>query len=223
VKNKNYIISVSIFCMIAVVQFSYRLLMSLWVKASRDIGGLGWQIEEYPGYMNSGSGVFIALFPFFLTPYLSHKYGVKKSCLITIFFMIPVVFLISWCYLLYGIPMWICLILLNGLSNALSTVFINFISIAVSNSVSPNITGAALGICQSVTALCRSVATGTTGVLYGSNQGWGLSFPLDSHFMFILIDIILIINFIFILTNMKPELEKRKITDEEIPLINKNN
>lgn len=207
----------------AVVQLSYRLLISLWVKASRDIGGLGWQIEEYPGYMNSGSGVFIALFPFFLTPYLSKKYGVKKSCLLNISFMIPVVFLVSWCYLLYGVPMWICLILLNGLSNALSTVFISFISIAVSNSVSPNITGAALGICQSVTALCRSIATGTTGVLYGSNQGWGVPFPLDSHFMFILIDMILIVNFIFILTQMKPELEKRKITDEEISLINKNN
>ncbi|OMJ76315.1 hypothetical protein SteCoe_24341 [Stentor coeruleus] len=219
--NKNYLTSLFIFGFIAIVQFAYRILMTLWVKTDRNHSGLGWETEEKVGFMNSLSGIIVTIFPLIFTPILSNSLGVIKSLILLLCSMIPIVIGISWTSELDGIPLWGLLVILNGLSIGITTVLVGFISIAVSNSVPSNITGAAMGFAQSSTALFRAFATTSTAWLYGASRQWTFGFPFDVHFAFMCIALACLIDIATIKFALDPAVEKRKQSDKEIPLIEK--
>ena len=209
--------------MLAFVQFGYRILIALWVKVDNAHEGLGWSDITYPGYMNGASGVIVTIFPLLCTPLLSTKLGVCKSCLVLTPAMIPIVLAVSWTYALDGIGLWVILILLNGSCVAFSTVGVSFISIAISNSVSADIVGAAMGASQSIIAIARAVSSAGCAALFGWSLGWDLYSPFNSHFTFLVLAFILIINFGLILTYFDKSLENRQKKAEEIPMLEQKN
>jgi MFS family permease len=220
--NKNYLICLVAFALTATVQFGQRILIALWIKTDRSDLGLGWETESNGGYMNSLSGLFIAGMPLVLSPYLSRTLGVKKTCMAILAGIIPAVISISWGYKLYGAPLWIFIVCMNGITISFMSIFISFISIAVSNSVPSNIAGAAMGICQSVGALGRTIANvGTATILVWSIES-GLSFPFDTHFTFFLFGFLILLNIIGIKLFINDSVEKRKTKEIEMPLIEKN-
>ena len=222
-RNKNYLLSVGFFFMLALVQFGYRILIALWVKVDTDHEGLGWSDITYSGYMNGASGVIVTLFPLLCTPLLSTKLGIRKTCLVLTAAMIPIILAVPWTYELDGIALWVILILLNGFCVAFSTVFISFISMAISNSVSADIVGAAMGTSQSIIAIARAVSSAGFAALFGWSLGWDLYSLFISHFRFIVLALILIINFGLILTHFDKSLEKRQKKAEEIPMLEQEN
>lgn len=219
--NRNFIITLSVFSALALVQFSYRILIALWVKVGYDEKGLGWETEENPGFMNGASGVFVTLLPLFCTPMLSSKFGIKKTCILLACGMIPVIFAISWSYLLTGAAQWIYVIFMNGCCVAFSTVFVSFISMGISNSVSSKVVGAAMGIAQSTVSLMRAIGSAGGALIFGWSLGWNLNFPLNSQFIFVLLDVVLVCTGVVVWRLLDGSIEKRAKTTEEIPLIDK--
>lgn len=195
--------------------------MALWVKTDTNHSGLGWETEEKTGFMNSLSGIIVTFFPLIFTPLLSNSLGVIKSLILLLSAMIPITIGISCTSELDGVPLWILLVILNGLNIGITTVLVGFISIAASNSVPSNVTGAAMGIAQSITALFRAFATTGTAWLYGESSKWTIGFPFDTHFAFICVGLVCLVDIIAIKFYLDPAVEKRKQSDKEIPLIEK--
>lgn len=180
--------------------------------------------------MNAASGVIVAVFPILFTPFLSRKYGIRKTCILVDAAFIPLVLCVSWVYKLVDLSwdynlnsvlLWILLITLNGFCVTCTTLFVSFISIAVNNSVDSNIVGFAVGISQSFVALSRGTGTFGVAFIFGSSLNWNLFFPFDSHFIFILFAIIALINISMITYLLEDTVEKRKKRPQEIPLIDK--
>ena len=65
-KNRNFLSITAVFFSHGLVQFSYRTLVSLWLKTDRALGGIGWRSELSPGVMNALGGVLVAFVPFLL-------------------------------------------------------------------------------------------------------------------------------------------------------------
>ena len=223
--NKNYLISVGIFCVLALVQFGYRILMALFLKLDPSMQGIGWDSERKPGAMNGLSGFIIMLFPLYFSSTLSEKLGIKKTLLALTVTMIPTIFTISWTYLINNnYATFSVLVLLNGICLTSSTVFVSFISIAISNSVSSNLAGSAMGISQAVVALMRALSTVSTAWLFSWSIDSALNFfPFDIHFCFFMLIFILIVDFILIKFTLDETVEKRKVKQNEVKLLEKLN
>ena len=225
--NRSYLLTLLIFGLVALVQFSFRMLLSLWIKLPLDHQGLGWDKEKNVGYVNSLGGIILIFFPLFFTPYLTATFGIKQTCMIVILSMIPITLIMPQLYLLQGPLLWISLSTCIGFFISFTTVFTSVISIAVTNSVSHDLVGRAMGICQSFVALFRSLGN-ATGVLFGFNINWNIGYPFDTHFVFYLCGFCLMSSYLILKYSLGQEIEKRKIENKdntkeiEVPLIEKN-
>ena len=217
--NKNYAKSILIFFLLALVQVGYRLTFALWVKVDYEHQGLGWSSVTYPGYLSAGSGLIVASFPLLFTPILSKTFGIRKTCLILLGGLVPVLSIIPWTYKLSGVSLWIILIFLNGMCTTASSVSISFISMAISNSVGSDIVGTAMGISQSASAMARCISSAGAASLFGWSLGWNLFYPFNSQFTFIILVLILGLAMIIIFKFFDSSVEKRKANEIEDPLL----
>ena len=217
-RNKNYMMGVLVFVLIGIVQFGYRIVMACWVKVSEEDGGLGFGDEFMVGIMNSLSGVIVTFYHFYGVPELSKRFGVIDSGIVINLKLLPVIAIVSFCNLLIDRPFafWPIIIIANGLSIALTTAYISFISIAVANSVSPDILGLATGITQSVIACIRGVSIAVFGIIFAAFQRWKLGFPFDLHFPFFIMIMILFAIFALVKFGLNRDVEKRKPIESEL-------
>ena len=102
---------------------------------------------------------------------------------------------------------------------AVGSVSISFISMAISNSVEPDIIGTALGISQGFSAIARFIASSGSASLFGWSLGWDLFYPFNSQFTFIVLVIILCVAWVVIYKCFDGSLEKRKVKAIEDPLL----
>lgn len=216
-KNFDYMIIITIFGFVALVQFGFRMLLSLWIKLDQDKKGLGWESESDVGYVNSLAGIVLIFFPLYFTPYLTKKFGVKKTCMLVITAMIPIAITMPLYYFSSDVLLWILLAISIGLFISLTTVFTSVISIAVSNSVSTELVGRAMGICQGYVALFRSIANAGVGILFGLIVDWNFSYPFNVDFIFYLCAFILGVSIVLMKNYITPRIEKRQKEDEMIP------
>lgn len=224
-KNKNYLMGVLIFVLVGVIQFGYRIIMACWVKVKQDEGGLGFEKESMVGIMNSLSGIVVTLYHFYGVPTMSKNFGVIKSAIIINLQLIPIILIISFCNSMMGFDylFWPMIIITNGLSIASTTAYISFISIAISNSVTPDILGLATGITQSIIACIRGVSIAGFGVIFAAFQRWKLPFPLDLHFPFFFLIVVLCLILILVKYCLSREVEKRKpVEPKAVPLLERN-
>lgn len=228
IKNKNYLLGLTIFILVGVIQFGYRIIMACWVKVPVNEGGLGFENEMLVGLMNSISGIIVTGFHFFAVPLMSKKFGVIKSGILIALSMIPTIFIISFCNSFIGlwddVLFWVVIVVCNGFSIALSTACISFISIAISNSVDIEILGLATGITQSIIACVRGVSIAGFGIVFAAAQKWDIGFPFDLHFPFFFLLVILVIIYLMMQFCLSKEVETRKKKkDVEVPLIDRKN
>ena len=220
--NRDYLISVVAFGIITFAGFGYKIVMILWVKLDKDRGGLGWDSELNGAYVSAATGVIVILFSFFAAPRFSKSLGIKKTLALLVSGMIPVLLVISWTYLLNGAMLWVSLIIFHSMQCAFTSMFGSFISVAIANSVTSDITGAAVGFSQSTASLTRAIASLAGAWIFGWSLGWDLFFPFDSHFAFIFIAAVIVVDLVIILQYFNPSIEKRVMKNEEVPLLEKN-
>lgn len=192
--NQGFIIITIVYLLHAFVQFSYRTLISLWVKSDTSSGGIGWKTETNLGVVGALSGIIVALVPLILTNKFSKRFSKRNSIIILEFLHIPFLIIVSCSNLLNGVSLWIVLILCHGFIYAFITMATSFISICVTNSVPETVVGRALGITQAIASFSRSISAIFTANIFGVLVEEGYSFPLDSHLLFIINCFVLLVN-----------------------------
>lgn len=212
-----------IFVLIAVVQFSYRALITLWLRLDAKAGGIGWDSEVNPGIMNSLSGFIVMFAPLLLTDTLQQKFGLRKACSFVALALILPLMLVSLASALDGIAMWAYLVFMNGSAVALTTIMVSVVSIAVSNSVLHSVAGTAIGITQAVVAFSRAIGNGGTAFLFGLLQNEGFDFPFDFHLLFVVNVLVLVAVVALFWAGLDERIEKRKKAEVnvEMPLLSK--
>lgn len=223
--NSNYMIVITIFGLVALVQFGFRMLLSQWFKLPTEKSGLGWNSEQNVGYVNSLAGIILIFFPLFCTPYLTKILGVKKTCQLVVCLMVPItIFVPFYSQITNEYILWMLLVLSIGFFISFTTVFTSVISIAATNTVSHELVGRAMGFCQSYVAIFRSIANGFMALLCGWIVDLELGFPLNVDILFFLCGLILITALLMMKYCMSQDVEKRKSSKKESkmePLIEK--
>lgn len=215
--NKSYMIVITIFGFVALVQFGFRMLMSQWFKLSQAKHGLGWGSEESVGYVNSLAGVILIFFPLFCTPYLTKILGVKKTCELVISLMVPITILMPIVsHIQSEYLLWFFLALFIGFFISFTTVFTSVISIAATNTVSHELVGRAMGLLQSYVAIFRAIANGFMALLCGWVISLELPYPFNINGLFYLCGLVLIAAVYLMSRFMGPEVEKRKKEGKEM-------
>ena len=220
IENSNYIIAISIFGMLAFYQFAIRLLFSLICKSNTKIGGFGMP-EENISLIQGFGGIFVLVLPTLVTPIFEKKFGLVKSIFFLAISLIPFTGFISYLAIFPLYLQYIIFTTLFGLINSLTSVYIYYISICISNSVNSNILGIANGFSQALTGMCRFISTTSIGLIYGWSVTNGKTIPgVDIHFSFLLLEFILIGQAILIKFKLHPSLEKKmENTDLELLLV----
>lgn len=214
--SKDYLSSTLILFLSIFSQYTFRTLISLWVKLDESKCGMGWNDPTNPGRMNMTSGVISMILPLVLTNVLKQKFGIRTTCMLLCVWIIVPNSTISYTLKLPDELEWTLLVAFNGLTIAFFTIFLSIVSIAVSNAVDSSVAGTAIGVSQSVVAGSRALSTAGTALLFGYLQRFDLEFPFDSHFLFLLNDGILCITMIAAWLLLGRSVENRiKTTKEE--------
>lgn len=192
--NKKYMLVVCSYGLIAATQIGYRILIALWVKTPAEDGGLGWKSTSNLGIVQGAGAVIIIVSSYWLVPFSSKMLGNLKACILCIVFLIPLIILCSFVNLIAGVSFWFSIIFFQGSIMALFTSFISLISIEISNSVHESVVGSANGLSQGLVALYSALTSAITGWLYGWTISNQRSFPLDYHFAYFFLCIILVFN-----------------------------
>lgn len=221
VKSKNYLLSTFIYVFAAFSQYWYKSILALWLRLDRNKQGLSWDSELSPGIMNGFSGFFLLFFPILFTSRIQNKFGLRGGFVFLAFLLVLPMCIISYGYFLTDIWLMVFLILNNGLINAFITILMSYISIAVSNSVHGNVAGAAIGLAQAFSALGRAIGNGAGSNSFGYLQSEDFGFPFDFHFTFFFTAAVLLVMAGIVKFMLDDNIEKRKVSQVEIPLIKK--
>ena len=162
-----YKLTVLIFGLLAIVQIANRLVFSLICKTDSKLGGFGIANEGVTSFIQTLAGVYVLIIPWALTTSLNKKYGIIGSLKIVSITIIPLLLFMP---ILKAIPDYFqnfALGTIYGLINSFVIMFIFYISICVTNTVSSDIMGTANGISQSFVALVRFASYASFGLIYG--------------------------------------------------------
>ena len=221
VRSKSYLLSTSIYVCAAFAQYWYKAILALWVRLDRSKGGLGWDSELNPGLMNGLSGVFLLFFPMLFTSRIQVKFGLRGGFVLLAFLHVVPLCIISYGYYLTDIWLMVFLILNNGLVNAFTTVLMSYSSIAISNSVHGSVAGAAIGMAQAFSALGRAIGNGAGSNSFGYLQSKDFGFPFDFHLTYFFTALVMLAMGGIMRFMLDEGIEKRKVSQVEIPLIKK--
>ena len=211
-RNRKYRHITAVFFLHAWIQFSYRTLVSLWVKSDKSLGGIGWDEERNPGIMCCLSGFIVASIPLILNKRLSKSFGVGRSIIIVEGLLIPLLILMSFNNNFQGLSLWIALIFTHGFILCCITISTSFISIGISNALGDSSAGTAFGISQGIVSLARSFSAAGSAELFRRNVK--NYFPFDSHLVFFIDSFLCIIVICYILTFIGQSLDVKGIANQ---------
>lgn len=211
IQNKNYLTTVTIYGLVAMMQFASRLLFSLICKTGTELGGIGIGSERIVSLIQSAAGLFVLVFPPLLTPRIKTKIGLIPSMVLLNLLLIPLCGFVSY---LGAFPLYLkyaFLAFFYGATNSIVAIFIFYISICISNAVNPKSIGIANGISQAVIGVLRAISTVSFGGIYGWSvtDGYLIS-GVNAHIAYFGLIILLLINLVFILFVLEKSVEKKK-------------
>ena len=218
-KSKYYLLSTLTFFCIGFSQFSYRSLLALWLNLDKEDDGIGWKTELMPGIMSCLSGLIVMLLPLMLTDKIERRLGIRYGCLLVACLAALPLGIISYGYLLTGFWLFLFLIVCNGLCVAFTTISISIISIGVSNSVTSDMAGIAIGLTQAAVSLSRGLGNGTTAMLFGYLQNKTSGSVFDFHILFFGLICVLLLASCLLKFSLDDTIEKRKKNSTELPLL----
>lgn len=219
--NKDYLYTICIFGILALMQFGFRLLFTLICKSDESLGGMGISSEDKVSLIQGFAGIFVLVLPPLLTPVINMKIGLINSIAWICALLGPMYMVVYICRVLSGMWKYAALTIFYGVTNSGIAIFMFYISICVSNTVTSDILGAANGLSQAFVGMNRFISSNTFGIIYGWSVTSGLSYPLiDASFPYLLIVILSIIDLVLILVTLDSSVERKKVKSiAETPLL----
>lgn len=100
---------------------------------------------------------------------------------------LPVFLLLPYTNQLYYWELWLAIISLYILFAAIQSCMLTAVGLAINNTVTLSQLGSANGMAQAAVSLFRAIGPAMCGAIFGWSTNNGLSFPLDTHLLFIII------------------------------------
>ena len=221
--NRQYLLTVLVFCILAFTQVGFRLVFSLICSSSETIGGMGIKYEYQVSLIQLSGGIIISFLSPILTKELHSKFGLKTSLLYLLLAISTASASLGICALLPEYLKYIGLILVYIIGNTSIIVSTLYISICISNSITEDLLSTANGFSEAIIAVSRFSGNSCIGVLFGWSASVGLRIPgIDVKFACFILSGILVVNLILIKFRVDSSVEKKKQNKElSIELIEK--
>ncbi|OMJ79964.1 hypothetical protein SteCoe_19879 [Stentor coeruleus] len=219
--NKLYISSVSIYAILAFMQYGFRLVFSLISKSAENLGGMGISSESEVSVIQGFAGIFTMILPPLLTPMINMKFGLIRSMIGISIVLVPIYLSVFICRELDGLLKYAALSIFYGINNSCGSISISYASIIISNTVTSDILGAANGLSQAIIGVFRFISSSFYGVIYGWSVTSGLAFPLiDASFSYLILISLSITLLVIIMKTLDSSVEHKKgRSSVEIPLL----
>lgn len=162
-------------------------IMPLFLVLKPEDGGLNFT-QTNIGILNAVTAVVILLWIFWGNPLVIKKLGCLRTFKIGALLIIPCLIVIPFVNKLYSITplMWVCLISVYVLRQALYQLQASSTTIMTNNSVTPANMGKLNGISQSAVALTRCIGPSLAGFLFSLSLRVNV-FPFNIFFVFIML------------------------------------
>ncbi|CAG9334929.1 unnamed protein product [Blepharisma stoltei] len=220
-KNKHFLICAVIYAMTGLLFTSFSEVFTFWCRALKSNGGLGWNDESNVGIVQSFGGGSIMISQIFVVPWACNYFGILSTLKIAWVILIPFFIILPNIYVIEGIALWIIVISIFVSIAVFQSCVFTAVTIGINNSLEPSLLGTGNGVAQSAISLLRFLGPALAGAIFGWSLNNGLSYPMNSHLIFILFAIIGICC-IILLIGLDKNINKRKVeADILVPLLNK--
>jgi hypothetical protein len=167
-------------------------------------------------------GIAVVLSPL-LTPRLNKRFGLIISTVGLTLTMMPVVVLLGIAPLMSYYFKYAALFVVYGLENSLISIFIFYISICISNTVTSQVLATAVGLSQALVGISRFSGASAFGVVYGWTVGPGLQFGFNARSTCFFMGIVPVFSAGVLWFGVDRSVERKKEgKSNEIPLVVKN-
>jgi MFS family permease len=220
--TRDFIVATGIYSLFGLAEIGMRLSFSLICKLSEELGGMGIDSESIASAIQGVAGIVAVFLSAILTTKLSEQFGLRKAMLVVLLAFIPCCLSISYFGEFTLIAKYLALAVVYGAMCGEAFIWYAYISICISNSVFSEFVTTANGISAAIMACSRFLA----GAMFGSIFAWSISDGLDlpfvnSHFSFVLLTGIIALVMGGIYWLMGQSIERKKIRDHEVSLIDK--
>lgn len=136
---------------------------------------------------------------------------------------IPVFLLMPYSSGIYGWQLWFTVLTLYILFAAIQSCMLTAVGLAINNTVTLGQLGSANGIAQAAVSLFRAIGPAMCGAIFGWSTNNGLSFPLDTHLLFIIISSLGLICIVLMYINLDDSINYQQFSpiecSPEMPLL----
>jgi hypothetical protein len=222
-RNKLYLLTVLCFWMVGFFQSGFLLVYSLISKSPVEVGGIGIQMEYQVSFIQMVSGVLVFILPPLLTPRLNKRFGLIISTVALTLTMMPVVVVLGMAPWMSYYFKYAALFVIYGLESSIISIFISYISICISNTVTSQVLATAIGLSQALLGISRFTATSAFGVVYGWTVGPGLEFGFNARSTCFFMGIVPVFTAGILWFAVDRSVERKKeVKSNEIPFVVKN-
>lgn len=193
-KTKTVLVTMLLYAVLAAVWLGFDEVFAIWALQSVETGGLFFK-EANIGTAHALSGVGMLILQLFVYPSLDKAVGSRRAFQITCAILAPVAILMPFTNTLaYNesstVLLWICVGALMALKSAMGTGAMAAINLMINNASDPELVGSINGLSASIAAFSRLIAPTLCGSGYAWSLGNGLPFPLDFHFVFLILGLV---------------------------------
>lgn len=210
------------YMLISTVAISIDEVFPLWMMSTPSKGGFSLSSPQI-GQIMSLTGFVLILFTFTAYPYISNKLGPAKSYLYGIIWGIPLVLLLSIIRSLQdalnfnsaiSISLIISCLILSKIGNNLA---FSSISLVINQSVPTNKRASINGIAMTVGSCARAIGPIFGSIIFAWSINNNYGFPLDFHFVFLLLSILSVINAVLFLSFYRSYMLQESISNASDP------
>jgi Na+/melibiose symporter-like transporter len=193
-RTRAVLVTILLYSVHAAVWLCFDEVFAVWALQTVSAGGLAFQ-EKSIGLAHAISGVGMLFLQLFAYPALDKAVGSRRAFQITIGILAPACALMPFTNALASgsfIFLWVCVGTLMAIKSAMGTGGMAAINLMINNASDPKSVGAINGLSASIAAASRLVAPTLGGSTYAWSLNNGLPFPLDFHFVFLVLGLICI-------------------------------
>jgi MFS family permease len=208
--NKYVIITIFLYTSISFIILCFDEVFGIWALRKPNEGGINFSTFQI-GISHAFSSICMLILQLFIFVPLERKLGLKKIFILSMIVWIPSLSMMPFSNSLYYISpylMWTFLLICIGLKSSMGTTAMAVINLMINNAAGQKAIGSVNGLASSMAAFSRLIAPTFGGTIFAWSANSDLYFPLDFHFLFILLSMISLMN-LFIALKLPESINKR--------------
>ncbi|KAL8594413.1 hypothetical protein ACOMHN_018121 [Nucella lapillus] len=196
IRQRDVRLSVALYTVMSFAIIGYEDVFTIFASTPKEYDGLGFSTDEI-GIALGAVSIPLLFVQIKLYPILVSKFGIKRTYIITLFFIIVPIQLMPMVHLLVDdkVWLWVCLVLLTLTLRVAANSCFTGSSLLINNSVTSREAGKANGLGMTCTALARTLAPTIGGAMYSwTMRKRTLGPPVDVNLTFVFLGFVLFLS-----------------------------